>query len=214
MRGFVAIDASSLRGDAFTYIGGRIENRVVRVEHVSGWEGDQLRTVSLHTMVAEISKCARQFSTRTVFGDQREEAALGALFREQKITLKSYAWSEPSKDAAVMWLRRLMRERKLLLPDHARLRREMLNLKARLMPSGRTRYESNGLDYVSALITLAHAALDTNLMTPESTYQPPPTFEPSFCEVSVPFDGGSGEAYGTKGDSADLAAWLGRTGRA
>lgn len=178
--GFVAIDASSLRGDAFTFIGGRVDDGLVRVETVDGWEGNQLRQVSLHKMVEQISKCAKGFGTRFVFGDQREEAALTALFSEHKIVLRSYAWSESSKDVAVMFLRRLMRDRKLILPDHARLRREMLQLKARLMPSGRTKYETNGLDFVSAVITLAHAALDnqSRLMRSgqrEPLRAPPPT---------------------------------------
>ena len=158
---FVAIDASSLRGDAFAYIAGHItpESEVV-VDLVSGWEHDKLRRVSMHEIVATIARESKGRGVYTIFGDQREEAALAALFEEHELRLQSLAWTEPSKDAAVMLLRRAMRERKVFLCEHATLRRELTGMKARLMPSGRTSYATNGLDYASALITLAHAMVD------------------------------------------------------
>jgi hypothetical protein len=56
-----------------------------------------------------------------------------------------------------------MRERQLALPEHPQLRAEMLRLKARLTPSGGTQYATNGQDFVSALITLGHAAVEKRL---------------------------------------------------
>lgn len=157
---FFTIDASSLRGDAFTWLAGReTDEGELVVQEVGGWEGDELRRVSMAEIVETIADKAKEYGTRTIYGDQREEAALRALFAEHGVTLISYAWSEPSKDEAVMLLRRLMREAKLSLCEHATMRRELTSMKARLMPSGRTRYETNGLDYASALITLAHAAV-------------------------------------------------------
>jgi hypothetical protein len=170
-RGFVAIDASSLRGDAFAYIGGRASDAgEIVVREVRGWEGEEQRGLSMQTIVEKISTCATSWGTGRVFGDQREEAALSALFAQQEIRLVSYAWSEPSKDAAVMALRRLMRERKLLLPAHERLKTELSTMKARLMPSGRVRYETNGLDYASALITLMHAHVEGEILAPASMF--------------------------------------------
>src|SRR5690606_3695933 len=131
-KGFVCIDASSLRGDAFAYLAGyETDAGELVVAEVDGWEAEELRRVSMHEIVATISERASAWETRIVYGDQREEAALRALFSERDVHLESFAWSEPSKDEAVMLLRRLMRERKVLLPDHPRLRRE-LNMKARL----------------------------------------------------------------------------------
>jgi hypothetical protein len=163
--GFLAIDASSLRGDAFTWMGGRVSTAgEVTVQATGGWSGNDLRHVSMAYIVRDIARHALgTYGTRTIFGDQREEAALRALFLQQKVNLRSYAWSEVSKDEAVMLLRRLMRERKVLLPDHSELKRELTSMKARLMPSGRTRYETNGLDYASALITLCHAIVARDL---------------------------------------------------
>jgi hypothetical protein len=159
--GFVAIDASSLRGDAFTWIaGGATPAGQLVVSRLGGWEGEELRRVSMHDIVATVAREAHASGTSTVFGDQREEAALRALFDEHGTALRSYAWSEPSKDTAMQLLRRWMRDRQVILPEHERLRRELKTMKARLLPSGRIRYETNGLDYASAMITLMHAIVD------------------------------------------------------
>lgn len=157
--GFVAIDASSLRGDAFPFIAGRVTTaREFVILEVGGWSGAELRSVSMNDIVAKISERARAWKTSTVFGDQREEASLRSMFAKAGVSFISYAWTEPSKDEAVMLLRRMLRDSTLHLPEHEVLRRELTTLKARLLPSGRTRYETNGFDYASALITLMHAA--------------------------------------------------------
>lgn len=162
---FAAIDASSLRGDAFTYITGRLSrDHEVIVQDVDGWEGAQLRHVSMADVVETISLRVKAVRASQLFGDQREEAALSALFIQHGVVLKTFAWSEPSKDIAMQLLRRLMRERRVFLPEHAELKRQLTSMKARLMPSGRIRYETNGLDYASCLITLAHAIVERALL--------------------------------------------------
>jgi hypothetical protein len=171
VRSFVAIDASSLRNDGFTWLAGReTDQKELAVQEVGGWEGEELRHVSMATIVETISDKAKEFGTSTVYGDQREEAALRSLFSEHGINLVTFAWSEPSKDEAVMLLRRVMRDGTLSLCEHATLRRELTSMKARLMPSGRTSYATNGLDYASALITLAHAAVAGEVLTGDCGY--------------------------------------------
>lgn len=160
-RGFVAIDASSLRGDAFTYIAGReCRGGELSVQEVSGWSGDELRHVSMAEIVKHIATRAKAWGSKFVFGDQREEASLRSLFAQQEISFISYAWTLPSKDESVQRMRKMMRERKLGLCEHDTLRRELIGLKARLSPSGKVQYATNGKDYVSALITLMHAHVE------------------------------------------------------
>jgi hypothetical protein len=167
--GFMSTDASSLRGDDYAYLGGKCssDDEFV-VSDVGGWSGAELRNESMASIVEHISDRAKALGTVTVFGDQREEASLRSLYAQRDISFVSFPWSEQSKDSAVMLLRRLMRERKLLLPHHDTLRRELRDLKARLMPSGRVRYETNGRDYASALITLCHAIDQKALVTSEA----------------------------------------------
>lgn len=161
---FLAIDASSLRGDSFTYVAGHeTDAGEMQVTEIRGWEGEELRSASLESIVDVIAARAKVFGVRRVFGDQRESAGLEALFARRSLVFESIAWSQSSKDGAVMLLRRLMRERRLCLVEHTTLRRELLTMKARLMPSGLTRYQTNGLDYASALITVMHAANERRL---------------------------------------------------
>jgi hypothetical protein len=158
--GFLAIDPSSLRGDAFTFIAGReTDAGEIVVEEVGGWEGKDLLSVSLQTVVEKLADRALAWDTRTIYGDSREEAGITALLANEGsgVALKATAWSEPSKDTAMQLLRRMMREHRVHLPEHAGLRRELTAMKARLMPSGRISYRTNGLDYASALLALAHA---------------------------------------------------------
>lgn len=165
-RGFLAIDASSLRGDAFAWIAGRVSDAdELVVLECDAFEGEQLRNVSMRDVVKRVATRAKAWDARPIFADQREEASLTSMFAEEEASLEVFAWSEPSKDDAFQLLRRTMRERRLFLPDHAGLRREYSNIKAHLLPSGRTKYATNGLDYASCVVTLAHAVLDGHLLS-------------------------------------------------
>jgi hypothetical protein len=164
-RGFLAIDASSLRGDAFAWIAGRESSAgELAVLEADAFEGEVLRRVSMADVVKKIAERAKAWGTHRIFGDQREEASLRSMFAEHDVSLVVYPWTEPSKDVAFQAMRRLMRARKLLLPDHAALRREVGGVKAHLLPSGRTKYATNGLDYLSALVTAMHAMSDGLLL--------------------------------------------------
>jgi hypothetical protein len=153
-----AIDASSLRGDGFCWLLAAESSAGLLIAGVDGIEGDELRRHSMQSIVDRIAAACKEAEARQVFGDQREAASLECMFPAAGVSFTSYAWSEPSKDEAMQLLRRLLRERKLHIEEHAKLKAEMLACKAHLMPSGRVKYATNGLDFLSALVTLMHAA--------------------------------------------------------
>lgn len=160
-KGFLAIDASSLRGDAFAWLAGRETSAgELDVLEADGFEGKELRRVSMADVVAKIAARASAWGVTTILGDQREEAGLKSLFAEHDLHLEIVDWSISSKDSAFQALRRLMREERLCLTEHRTLRRELSAVKARLLPSGKTQYATNGLDYASCLVTLAHRVAD------------------------------------------------------
>lgn len=164
-RGFLAIDASSLRGDAFAWCAGRdTDAGELVVLECDAFEGERLREVSIDQVVEHISERATAWDVLRIFADQRDQPALGSMFAKREIASEVYSWSEPSKEEAFQLLRRVMRERRLLLPDHAGLRREMGGIKAHLLPSGRTKYATNGLDFASCVVTLAHAMVAGDLV--------------------------------------------------
>jgi hypothetical protein len=158
-RQWCVIDASSLRGDCFAWMVGHESRGGMVVDDIGGWANDMLDTVTLDSVVQSIAAICRARGITRVYGDQREEAGLSSLFTQQNITFDSIAWTINSKHSAFLGLRRLLKDRRVQLPipPHAQLLREMRGCKARLLPSGVTSYETNGLDYLSCLVTLLHA---------------------------------------------------------
>jgi hypothetical protein len=156
LRRWCCIDASSLRGDAFAWMIGHEARGGLVVDKIGGWSDSNLRDLSLDNVVNEIALECRARSITRVWGDQREEAGLEVLFRQQRLSFESFAWTNPSKHDAFTMLRRLLRDRRVQLVEHATLQTQMRTCKARLLPGGATSYETNGLDYLSALITLIH----------------------------------------------------------
>ncbi|HVW29964.1 MAG TPA: hypothetical protein VHC69_31595 [Polyangiaceae bacterium] len=160
--GFLTTDASSLREqDDFAFMAGYQTTRgEVVVTEIGGWSGAEQRTVTLSDIAQILATKATQVGAWAVLGDQRESAGLQACLGDVGCDFRFYDWSLGSKDEAIQLLRRLMREGKLMLPEHPRLRRELTTLRARLLQSGATKYETNGFDYASCLVTLAHAMLE------------------------------------------------------
>ena len=157
-QGFCAIDASSLRGDKFAYVCGFETSDGIVIGEVAAASDDDLRGHDMAEVVEAIAARAQAWGTVLVFGDQRESASLQSLFEQNGCRLETFAWSESSKEVAFSTLRRMLRERRIVIAvQHDELRREMLGCKARLSPSGHTTYATNGLDFLSCLVTWAHA---------------------------------------------------------
>lgn len=156
-RQFCVIDASSLRGDCFAWMLGHESRAGIVIDTIGGWQDEELREVKLDDIVTVLVAQCRTAGIRVVYGDQREEAGLEALFAQQRMGFESIAWTSSSKHDAFLALRRLLRDCRMSLPEHAQLLAEMRGCKARLLPSGVTSYETNGLDYLSCLVTLMHA---------------------------------------------------------
>lgn len=161
---FLPLDASSLRGDTFAWLEGyQSTASELVITDVRGFEGNELRNVSMRDVVRTIAGRAHTLGVQVIYGDQREDASLTSMFAEEGVTFDPIAWTDVSKDDAFQALRRLMRDRKLILPEHEKLLRQCRTVKARLLPSGRTKYETNGKDYLSALVTLAHRVVSGHI---------------------------------------------------
>lgn len=166
-RGFVATDASELREDAFAVACGYTTDRgELLVEQITGWEAASITPdVDYDAICDGLKAYADRFATGEVYGDQCEQASLTGLLGRRNKQYVVFPWSSESKHQAVTLLRRLMRTGKLLIfEDHVQLRKEIKECKAEKTPSGNTRYETNGLDYLSALITAAHAINERYIM--------------------------------------------------
>lgn len=164
---FLPTDMSSLRNDACAWLEGyQTSTGELVIEDAHAFEGVELRGLKMSQVVDHIVSRAHALGVGVVYGDQREDASLISMFGERGIAYDPIAWSDVSKDSAVKALRRLMRDRELILPNHEKLIRQCETAKCRLMPSGRVKYELNGLDYASALVTLAHRVVSGHIGAP------------------------------------------------
>jgi hypothetical protein len=173
--GFLAIDASALRGDAFAYVAGHaLPDGALAVIEAGGFTNDAMRTLTVPDVVKKICERAEVYGVKTVFADNYEKGSLPGHFESHGIELRVFDWSQKSKHEAMTRMRRMMREKTLALPDHGVLRKQLGNLKQRLVPSGGTKYFTNGLDYASALLTAMHAEVSGDLVhvEPAATYRP------------------------------------------
>lgn len=137
---------------------------VLRVAEVGGWTKHQLSQATYPTLVADLADRARAWGAQLVLSDQRESAGLEGFFSQESLTFRSYAWSNESKEEAIRTLRRLLRERAISIVPHDDLLHQMLTLGFRVLPSGRIEYQTSGRDYVSTIITIAHAMNDPKLL--------------------------------------------------
>ena len=78
------------------------------------------------------------------------------MFQQHGVELQTFAWTEQSKDEAVMLLRRMIRERRVLLCSHARLRSELSRLTRRMAVASRSRSSVSCLSPAAA-ITFSNA---------------------------------------------------------
>jgi hypothetical protein len=158
---FVAIDPSNMGGgDTFSWVAGRVSDRgEVAIEEIGGYDGKAQEGATSEDAVHAIADVARRWGVTNVFGDQGSgSGALTVLFAQQGLAYQPFIWTLKSKADAVLALRRMMRNRALYVREHPAMKAQMLRLKAHLTDAG-IKYDTNGEDYVSALITVMHALL-------------------------------------------------------
>jgi hypothetical protein len=165
VRGLVGIDASSLRGDGFGWVAGyETSAGELIIKEAGEWTGNDLRHMTMQDCVNGITARAQRWNTQYVYGDQCEGTSLQSMFAAKGITFRPLPWSAESKEEAFQLLRRLARDGKLSLCDNAGLKSELGKIKARLSTSGLTTYITKGLDTASALLALAHAAVERRIL--------------------------------------------------
>jgi hypothetical protein len=82
------------------------------------------------------------------------------MFSQLGLRLEVIVWTEPLKADAFQLLRRMLREGRLLINTaHDKLRHELTSVKVRMSPSGRELYDTNGKDYIAAILTYLMARL-------------------------------------------------------
>lgn len=123
---------------------------------IAAWEGKFSGHVSAEQIVDRIAYTCRRIGANQVVSDQREELALESLFRARGVRFQSIAWTADNKAFAVERLRRLLVERRIILPADETLKRELYGFSEKVTPSGTITFgarSSGHDDRVALLIT-------------------------------------------------------------
>lgn len=164
----IVLDPSSGRKDAWTWgIAGWAYPKNgaswLQFDLVDGIEGGFFRSVSSEAVVQRIARLAELEGIRQVHSDQREAYALESLFTREGLAFEVHDWTSASKPEAVEKLRRWLAEGRLALPQHRKLRNELLAFEERITPSGAFTFGARGSghdDYVALLLTAVMAIGD------------------------------------------------------
>jgi hypothetical protein len=136
---------------------------VFALTKVAGFEGTFGQDISAERIVATLAERAARLGVRQVVSDQRESYLLESAFNRHGMAFRAIAWTNPSKIDAVAWVTRLMREKRLGIEPHEKLRKELLNFREKILPTGAVTYGARGNthdDYVSLLLTAAMADVE------------------------------------------------------
>ncbi len=158
------IDASSGRKDSWTWgvcgwrdVGGK---KALVFDKVEAFVGSFWAQKSGEEIVLAIAEALKAQGIRHVFGDQRESYMISAAFGRHGVTFREMTWTAPSKERAVGTTRRWLADGMLYLPEHERLKDELLEFEERTTTAGGFTFAARGTghdDFVALLLTAAMA---------------------------------------------------------
>ncbi len=159
--GWVACDPSSAMRDGYAYAcGWATADGEVVVSEVFEWSPAE--TPPIEDICEVLKSKALEVGAGYVFGDHYEQKGMFDGLAKIGVAYQKFAWTLPSKENAFSLLRRKLREgRFCVLAEDPKLKHEMERCPAEIQKkTGRTRYETTGLDRLSCLVTLAHAVAE------------------------------------------------------
>ena len=142
--------------------GGR---HVLIVDAIGAYERGFAAQKTSKDIAGELSRYARRLGCRVCHGDNFMGYALAPLFHDNGLRFVEHKWTEQSKGLAVSRVRTWLRDRSLVIEagdEGDRMRREMLTLEERLLPSGGVSFDakrtrSGHSNRLSCLLTAAMA---------------------------------------------------------
>jgi hypothetical protein len=173
------IDASSGKKDTWSYgVCGWRDVAGVRslvFDKLGGIEGAFWKQRSGERIVADVAETFKRWGVRDVHGDQRESLMLGAAFARHGLRFHEHPWTQPDKERAVGSVRRWLADGVLFLPEHEKLRDELLEFEERTTTTGAFTFGARGSghdDFVALLLTAAMADASRYLRGSPSRKQP------------------------------------------
>jgi hypothetical protein len=164
------IDASSGKKDSWTHaICGWREvagKRRFVVRKIDGVGGAFWAQKSGDAIVEAIATTLKSENIHVVHADQRESLMLRAAFQRHGVRFVEHPWTAPAKERAVATVRRWLADEMILLPEHEKLRDELLEFEERSTTAGAFTFGARGSghdDFVALLLTAAMADAERQL---------------------------------------------------
>lgn len=130
---------------------------VLEISDVDGVSQAAQKSLSSDDMVNRSTRTAVRVGAETVHSDQFEKYSLASAYAKRSLSFVSHSWTAPLKERAVEHVRMWLRDGLLALPNHDRLRHELLAFEERIAPSGALTFRGRhgGHDDYAMLIMLA-----------------------------------------------------------
>jgi hypothetical protein len=132
-------------------------------DKVEAFVGNFWAQKSGEQIISTVAEALHAQGIRAVYGDQREAFMISAAFARHGIDFREMTWTAPSKERAVGTVRRWLADGMLYLPEHERLRDELLEFEERTTAAGGFTFAARGSghdDFVALLLTAAMADHD------------------------------------------------------
>jgi hypothetical protein len=150
---------------------------VLKFVEIDSVPGGFFGRVGSDDIAKRIKKMSQRYDTRAVISDQREQLFLEGTLKREDLRLTAYPWTAASKPRAIEIVRRWFADGLIALPRHDQMRRELLSFQETVTAAGQFTYgarRSGHDDFVSLLVTAAHAELDADIyqspIAPQRTY--------------------------------------------
>lgn len=136
--------------------------------HLEALEGKFRGTVSADEIVERLAAKARWGNAKHVIGDQHGAFGFESSFRRFGANFVQVTYTNPSKEAAVLRVRQLLRDGQIVLPNDPQLRHELSHFREILTPSGNVRYEGRRSRDDRVAVILSAAIADAEGLIPGS----------------------------------------------
>jgi hypothetical protein len=131
--------------------------------------------------VRRIARVFQAHGVRHVIGDHYEQYFASSEFKRHGLRYHPIQWTAQSKPEAIIRIKRLLAEDRLVLPERETLRQELLNYQEKISSTGHVSHSARGSghdDECSLLISLAHGELENlvpgaPLHIPRTRYEQP-----------------------------------------
>jgi len=194
----IAIDPAFSRDQFVAVVAHHEKDGLIMVDHIEVIEPEPgIEKLEPTYALERVKELAEAYDARAVVSDQHHFDSLASIGRRIGLYLDDQCWTASNKGPLFELTRTLMRDRKLLLPNDAGLRRELASIGTRLLPSGHEAIQARPGMHDDRVTAMVMAVARAAQMSPKHSSKPAVrrVERVTFDEFGEPSDGGSRWRY-------------------